>query len=448
VDGIDRGITELSFRVIENVAIIQEAFTGIFTEATPEDAIKNFENVFDGILVGLGVLEQQKRLEIIIVPSIDVEGAKKRLAESFDELFKSVKDSRSEFIEALSKVFEIEEDDGGVFGPILIGVEDFADRLKGTFKDIDLDIIPESLIAKTKTRIVSIDDALIKLDKSLAGLFIEKTEGGFFSAETSARILADQAQVKALNDELEKLKQRLLEAGFVGVPGKEKPDKPEDEREPFSPLTGFAASLFGFTDATNTALEDFEEDFGASAGAIELIATGMEDVLSEVSAAVVGGFIDQAIAGDFSAKALAASAFKALSGVLKAVAIEATIKGFLALSEGLAGDTTKFAAAASFFKTAALAGVGAIAAGIVGKALAPRQEERERGGFDRGRRFGGGPRIDEMPISEQIQRRQGEINITVFGFVGNEQELGAKLGSIIRQATNDDVDFGVNVELA
>lgn len=278
----------------------------------------------------------------------------------------------------------------------------------------------------------------------------------FKDPETLTSIMDTEIQIASLTTGIELLKKTLTELGFAGLVGAitapAAPDKPEDEKEPFSPLTGFAAGLFGFTDATNTALEDFEERFGASAGAIELIATGMGDVLRDVSAAVVGGFIDQAIAGEFSAKALAASAFKALSSVLKAVAIEATIKGFLALAEGIGGGPLapeKFASAAAFFKTAALAGVGAIAAGITGRALAPKEEERDRG-VGGARRFGGGgiTRVDQMPISEQQQRRQGEINITVLGFVGNEQELGAALGPIIRQATNDDIDFGVNVELA
>ena len=98
---------------------------------------------------------------------------------------------------------------------------------------------------------------------------------------------------------------------------------------------------------------------------------------------------------------------------------------------------------------AALAGIGAIATGIAGAALAPKQEERDRAFGGGGGTFGGGRQagVTSVAFREQ-QRRQGEINITVLGFVGNEQELGAVLGPIIRQATNDDIDFGVNVELA
>ena len=248
-------------------------------------------------------------------------------------------------------------------------------------------------------------------------------------------------------------------SGRFGAPPPEKPDltpltpSAADPKGLFagiqSPFIGIAAGLSGFTQESNETLDAFTERFGESAELIALQAQGMQDSITEASAAIVGAFIDQAIAGEFSAKALTAAALKAVSGVLKAVAIEATVKGFLALAEGLAGDKTKFAAAAGFFKTAALAGAGAIAAGVAGAALTPSEEERTPSGDTRGQ-FGDveGRRRFETPVAEQQQRGGGEINITVFGFVGNEQELGSALGPIIRQATNDDVDFGANVELA
>ncbi len=108
---------------------------------------------------------------------------------------------------------------------------------------------------------------------------------------------------------------------------------------------------------------------------------GVEATNAAVTA-LTGAFIDQAIAGDISAKSLAKSVLESTSQILKALAQLFVVKALEAFAE------KDFVKAATFSKAALLAGFGAIAFGVAARAIniPTREESAERLGFG-----GGGP---------------------------------------------------------
>lgn len=129
----------------------------------------------------------------------------------------------------------------------------------------------------------------------------------------------------------------------------------------------------------------------AGARAAESSVLGTVAAITQLDAAQIAA---AASSDDFGAS-VAAAALRAGSGVLQAVAQEATAKALLNLAEGIStGAPNKFASAATYGAAAVAAGAGAVALNTAASAVAPpaaaRAPSQAQGGGGGGQRNGDG----------------------------------------------------------
>ena len=137
--------------------------------------------------------------------------------------------------------------------------------------------------------------------------------------------------------------------------------------------------------------------------------------------------------------------FKLLQGIAIG---EAIVNTFLGASQALKEEDVP--TALKFLNVAAIIATGLATVASIASAK-PGGGGGGGGGIGGGGATAGGaaPTIpgELIPVSEQLEGRGPQITINVEGFIGDESELAAKLGEIIRQAVGDDVDFGLNTRL-
>ncbi len=129
------------------------------------------------------------------------------------------------------------------------------------------------------------------------------------------------------------------------------------------------------------------------ADATNLATRAAFEPMAAALSATTGAFIEQAIAGQISGRLLAKSALEASSGVLKAIAQEASAKAIFALAEGLFfKDPSKIAAAKLYASVAGVAGAGAIALGRLASGIGGGEDtaDRTRSQFGGGGQFQAG----------------------------------------------------------
>ncbi len=130
-------------------------------------------------------------------------------------------------------------------------------------------------------------------------------------------------------------------------------------------------------DGLSAAILKYTENLATAADASLIFARlALEPLIAGVGT-LTDAFIDQAIAGDISGKALAKAALESTSAVLKALAKEAAVQALIAAAKKDFDAAGKFAAAAT------LAGFGAIALGRAAASidLPTREETEQRLGF-------------------------------------------------------------------
>ncbi len=257
------------------------------------------------------------------------------------------------------------------------------------------------------------------------------------------------ARQKRIQEELRK-EEELRKAALKKIPAGIFRDIFEEMEAPAPAIEGFLLRMQTLADSLGVSLLQLGQ-IG------QVVFEGLANTLSAASGAIVGGFIDMAIAGKISGKALAKATLEAASGALKGLAIQAASEAAFAVAKGLVAVAITgnpvagakfFAAAKAFALVSGGAALGAIATGRAAAAIKVPTREQVAVGFGPGgvvtgrgaRGFG----VSDVP---QQRRGRGDLNvqITVEGFVGDEGALASKIGEIIREGVFDDVDFALNV---